>query len=125
SVCSLAWNSNGQTVAGSLTGVAGAAPNGITQPTDVFLESPTTLLVAASGNHVIQRWTTGNLNSGANIAGQNGVAGPANNQFNTPASVVVDANGNLLVVDNVNTRIQSWAPGAVVGTTIAGTGNII
>ncbi|CAF4473262.1 unnamed protein product, partial [Rotaria sp. Silwood2] len=122
SVCSLQWNPAGQTVAGSATGVLVAAPNGMNAPNGVFLESPTTLLVADTENQVIQRWTIGNLNSGVDIAGQNRAAGAANTQFNTPVSVVVDANGNLLVADRKNNRIQSWAPGAAAGTTIAGVG---
>lgn len=56
---------------------------------------------------------------GITVAGGNG-AGPAANQLNEPNGIAVDAAGNLYIAENLNHRVQKWAPGATSGVTIAG-----
>ncbi|MDR3678719.1 MAG: T9SS type A sorting domain-containing protein [Flavipsychrobacter sp.] len=51
------------------------------------------------------------------IAGNGGVA---NNQLDNPFGLFVDNEGNTYVADQLNNRIQEWAPGATIGKTVAG-----
>jgi sugar lactone lactonase YvrE len=53
------------------------------------------------------------------VAGGNG-EGSAANQFNIPIGIFVDSLGNLFIADQINSRIQKWAPGAISGVTVAG-----
>jgi sugar lactone lactonase YvrE len=58
---------------------------------------------------------------GHTVAGQaNGLGGSDSSTLNTPTGVFVDKKGNLYIADNLNNRIQKWAPGALYGTTVAG-----
>lgn len=57
--------------------------------------------------------------SGVSVAGNNGV-GYAADQLYRPNGVYVDAAGNVYVVDQMNNRIQKWAPGATNGITVVG-----
>src|SRR6516165_1993700 len=57
--------------------------------------------------------------SGVTVAGGNG-QGSAANQFISPAGVFVDGTGNIYVADELNHRVQEWAPGATAGVTVAG-----
>jgi hypothetical protein len=57
--------------------------------------------------------------SGVTVAGGNG-QGSAANQFFGPAGVFVDGTGNIYVADELNHRVQEWAPGATAGVTVAG-----
>ncbi|WP_185155656.1 Ig-like domain-containing protein [Rudanella paleaurantiibacter] len=57
--------------------------------------------------------------TGATVAGGNG-QGSAANQFFKPVAVWSDSQGNLLVADQLNFRVQRWAPGATSGVTVAG-----
>jgi sugar lactone lactonase YvrE len=59
--------------------------------------------------------------NGLTVAGYNG-AGSAANQLNYPAGIYLDASKNIYIADELNNRIQKWAPGATSGTTVAGIG---
>jgi archaellum component FlaF (FlaF/FlaG flagellin family) len=58
-------------------------------------------------------------NTGVTVAGGNG-EGSAANQFDLPWGLVLDNHGNVYVADDLNNRVQRWAPGATSGTTVAG-----
>jgi hypothetical protein len=54
------------------------------------------------------------------VAGNHG-SGSSSTQLGFPAGgISVDAAGNVYVADNLNNRVQKWAPGATAGVTVAG-----
>ena len=57
------------------------------------------------------------------MAGGNG-AGSGTHQLNCPFGIYVDNSSVLYICDANNNRIQRWLPGAVVGTTVAGTSGV-
>ncbi|CAF4182133.1 unnamed protein product [Rotaria sp. Silwood2] len=121
-VCSLQWNTVGTTVAGAANGAAGVTLNRLSGPRDIFLGSSSTLNIADSNNNRVQKWTIGAA-AGTTVAGQTGGApGAGANQLRFPTGVVVDETSTVLVVDDINDRVQSWPLIAVQGTTIAGAG---
>ncbi|MBV9987310.1 MAG: gliding motility-associated C-terminal domain-containing protein [Chitinophagaceae bacterium] len=54
------------------------------------------------------------------VAGVAGVSGSANNLLTYPSGIFVDNSGNLYVADEVNFRIQKFAPGSLTGVRVAG-----
>ncbi|CAF1400597.1 unnamed protein product [Rotaria sp. Silwood1] len=121
-VCSLQWNTVGTTVAGAANGVAGVTLNRLNRPRDVFLNSDNTLTIADTANNRVQKWTIGAA-SGVTVAGQaNGAVGNGLSQLSSPTGVIVDETSTVLVVDDINDRVQSWPFTAVQGTTVAGAG---
>jgi sugar lactone lactonase YvrE len=50
-------------------------------------------------------------------AGANGVAA---NLLNNPFGLFADKHGNIYIADQLNNRVQKWAPGAATGVTVAG-----
>jgi hypothetical protein len=57
------------------------------------------------------------------VAGNSsGSGGSTSALLDYPYGLCVDALGNVYIADQHNNRIQKWAPGASVGTTVAGTG---
>ena len=88
------------------------------------LNFPRDLLVADNGDIFIsdtrvQKWVAG-ATSGTTVAGFNGPGGNGPEQLDGPFGLCMDALGNLLIVDQGNSRVQQWAPGAISGTTVAG-----
>ena len=97
----------------------GSAANQLIFPHDVFLDAMGNLYIADMGNYRIQKWAPG-ASSGITVAGGNG-SGSAANQFGVAITgLFVDAAGNVYVCDEINHRIQKWAPGASSGITVAG-----
>ena len=62
--------------------------------------------------------------TGVAVAGNNGV-GYSAGQLNFPLGIWVDANENVYVADNMNNRIQEWAPGASTGVTVVGSSSTL
>jgi gliding motility-associated-like protein len=62
--------------------------------------------------------------TGVTVAGNNGV-GYSAGQLNFPLGIWVDASGNVYVADNMNNRIQEWAPGASTGVTVVGSSSTL
>ncbi len=113
---------NGITIAGrsSPTGpVSGGGPDQFDYPSGVFVDASDNLYVADEGNHRIQKWAPG-ATSGSTVAGRVRENGNANNLLHKPKDVYVDSNGAIFVVDHQNCRIQKWAQGSTIGTTVAG-----
>ncbi|CCH53048.1 Tripartite motif-containing protein 71 AltName: Full=Lin-41 homolog [Fibrisoma limi BUZ 3] len=107
---------NGTTVAGG-NGI-GSAPNQLSFPGGLFVDSSGNVYVVDTSNDRIQKWAPG-ASAGVTVAGGNG-EGSAPNQLFSPYGVFVDMLGNVYVADASNNRIQRWAPGASVGVTVAG-----
>jgi len=60
--------------------------------------------------------------AGITVAGISGISGSDSSHLYYPFAVYVDGSGNVYVADEDNYRVQKWAPGASVGTTVAGMG---
>lgn len=90
----------------------------MTNPWGIYVDSQGNLYVADRGNNRVQLWNLGAAN-GITVAGDtNGVAGPFSYQLNSPTAIMFDQYGFLYVLDNGNSRIQKWLPGATFGITI-------
>ena len=61
--------------------------------------------------------------TGVTVAGSSGISGSSADRLNQPWNIFIDQTNNYLyIADSQNHRIQLWLPGAVNGTTVAGTG---
>ena len=60
--------------------------------------------------------------AGIEVAGTGFASGTDAAHLYVPYDVFVDGSGNVYVADAFNARVQKWAPGASVGTTVAGVG---
>ncbi|CAF4883594.1 unnamed protein product, partial [Rotaria socialis] len=118
------WNSTGITVAG--TGSSGSGTNQLNQPWNLFVDQTTSVIyIADSLNNRIVKWLP-NATSGIVVAGT-GNPTSASTDLNTPKDVFADSSGNLYVADSGNQRVQFFANGSTVGTTVStswGCGNI-
>jgi gliding motility-associated-like protein len=112
----------------SLIGVTVAGGNGTGSAANQFygiqkiaLDGDGNLYVADFGNNRVQRFPAGSTGAtnGVTIAGGHG-AGTAANQFDFPDGLYVDTQGNVYVTDEINERVQEWAPGSATGLTMAG-----
>ena len=112
----VAWNTTGQTVAG--TGVAGSAANQLSSPWNLYVDANKNLYIADSANHRIQYWPA-SASSGTTIAGVSGSSGSSTSQLNEPSDITVDANGNFYVADRGNSRIQFFRNGTTTGSTVS------
>jgi gliding motility-associated-like protein len=112
-------STDGITVAGA-NGI-GAGANQFNGIEKVFVDQQGYIYAADFGNNRVQRFDPGSTSAsnGITVAGGNG-AGTAANQVAIPRGLYVDAAGNIYVSDEVNDRVQEWAPGAAFGVTIAG-----
>ena len=64
-------------------------------------------------------WNT----TGVTVAGVSGSSGNSVDRLNQPWNIFIDeTNDYLYIADSKNHRIQLWLPGAISGTTVAGTG---
>ncbi len=71
--------------------------------------SGTTVYVADSFNHRIQKFTVDSVAATFVISwGTTGITGTANSQFNTPLALAVDSAGYVFVADTNNHRIQKF-----------------
>jgi gliding motility-associated-like protein len=110
---------DGITVAGGNGAGTGANQfNGIEK---VVADQKGYIYAADFGNNRVQKFPPGSTGAtnGITVAGGNG-SGSAANQFDFPDGLYVDGVGNVYVSDQVNNRVQEWAPGAVSGVTVAG-----
>ncbi len=113
---------------GSATGLTVAGGNGIGSGANqldgiekVIVDASGYIYAADFGNNRVQRFPPGSTSAtnGVTVAGGNG-SGTAANQFDFPDGLYVDGAGNVYVSDQVNNRVQKWAPGATYGVTVAG-----
>jgi gliding motility-associated-like protein len=113
---------------GSLVGVTVAGGNGTGSAANQFygiqkiaMDGGGNIYVADFGNNRVQRFPAGSTSAtnGVTIAGGHG-AGTAANQFDFPDGLYVDTQGNVYVTDEINERVQEWAPGSTAGVTVAG-----
>ncbi|CAF4282370.1 unnamed protein product, partial [Adineta steineri] len=118
------WNSTGNTVAGSATGIPNATASQLNQPYILKFDSSNALYISDSINNRIQRWIIGNSN-GSTIAGlASGISGSSSNTLKLPVGLALDSLDNMYVSDKGNNRIMYWQSGASSGTLVAGTGSI-
>lgn len=112
-------NEAGVTVAGD--NGFGTAANQFISPQSVYLDTSGNVYVADAGNGRVLKFPPGStsLTNGITVAGGNGFGSGAN-QLSSPIGIFVDVTGNIFVADDLNERIQKWAPGAVSGVTVAG-----
>jgi gliding motility-associated-like protein len=109
---------------GATTGVVvaggngyGSAPNQLSTPTGIFVDTNGNLYICDTDNNRIQKWAPG-ATSGNTVAGGN--FGNAANQLANPLGIYVDVAGNIYITDYNNYRVQKWLPGATSGITVAG-----
>jgi gliding motility-associated-like protein len=109
----------GLTVAGG-NGL-GSAANQFHGVQKVFVDQIGNLYASDFGNNRVQKFGpfSSSASNGITVAGGNG-AGTAANQVAFPHGLYVDSAGNVYVGDEVNNRVQEWAPGAALGVTVAG-----
>ncbi|CAF4515425.1 unnamed protein product [Rotaria socialis] len=116
----LSGATNGTTIAGQSSGVAGASSTALTMPVAIVLDSANNMYFTDRGNHRVMYWTNG-ASSGTTIAGTTGVSGSANNQFYMPSDLTRIASTNTLyIADTFNNRIMRYLSGASSGTVVAG-----
>ena len=114
------------------TVVAGGNGNGsdnnqFSSPRGIHVDASGQYLCSRSINHRVMKWASGG-SEGTVVAGGNVTAndwggyssGNATNQLNNPIGIHVDSSGNIYVADQSNHRVMKWAPGASVGTLVAG-----
>ena len=90
-----------------------------TNPGDVV--NPTSIAIAPGGDiYVLENGALASAaneisyyDSGGNFLGSWGAYGVGNGQFKNPASIAIDSTGDVYVADNVNDRIQQFAPNGV------------
>ncbi|CAF3425332.1 unnamed protein product [Rotaria sp. Silwood1] len=120
----LLWNSTKITVAGYDNGTNAATPIGLDHPRGIFIDGNDNLYIADNFNNRVQFWSS-NATAGTTVAGDpNGVSGWTNGKMYYPTFVYVDSSMNMYIIDNGNSRVLKWSPGASVGITIAGTTGI-
>ncbi|MGN6603931.1 MAG: gliding motility-associated C-terminal domain-containing protein [Ginsengibacter sp.] len=132
SISKITWY-NGSVIADSAaavsaTGITVAGGNGFGSAADQFF-SPQSICLDASGNlyvsdavnERIQKFPPGStrMTNGITVAGGNG-GGSGANQVDYPIGICIDAAGNLYIADELNQRVQKWAPEATFGVTVAG-----
>ena len=100
------------------TGIPGLASSELNRPSKIFVDDASTVYIADTNNHRIQKWTYGAC-SGVTVAGT-GTAGNGLDQLQSPVSVIVDANGLMYISDRDNHRILRWSPSSSTGECIAG-----
>lgn len=72
-------------------------------------------------NNTIVKVNYTGYNNAATIAGDSaGNTGATQNLLDNPFGLFVDNAGNVYVADQLNNRVQKWAPGATSGVTVAG-----
>jgi Glucodextranase, domain B/NHL repeat len=99
--------------AGGLIGATGSGDGQFNAPYDVAVTPDGgEIAVSDSGNHRIQRFSTGN----GSFVGSFGGQGSGLGQFNTPKGLTFDGRGYLYIVDSANNRIALAFDSMVVGT---------
>ena len=115
----------GVTVAGGNGEGSGATQ--LFEPFGVALDAAGNLYVADSGNHRVQKFASGCVNTetskcaGVTVAGGNGY-GLGATQLNEPYGVAVDSAGNVFVADTFNHRVQRFVSGCENTATVKCTG---
>lgn len=93
--------------------------SGMSRPVAVFVDQNGIVFVTEYDKNRVSKWGGGF--NGAVVAGNaNGYWGSDSSSLNYPVGIYVDSTGNLYVADQLNHRIQRWAPGATKGVTVAG-----
>ena len=104
------------------TGISGPASSQLSSPNKIFVDDASTVYIADTNNHRIQKWVYGAC-AGVTVAGT-GIAGSDLAQLQSPVSIMVDANGYMYISDRDNQRILRWSPGSSMGKCIAGCSGI-
>ncbi|MFY8172423.1 MAG: NHL repeat-containing protein, partial [Sphingobacteriaceae bacterium] len=101
---------------------SGSALNQLNAPATIFVDKDENIYIADASNNRIVKWAK-SATAGVVVAGSaTGLSGTAYNRLNTPQGVFVDATGNIFIGDMENHRVMKWAPNAVTGVKVAGTG---
>ena len=88
------------------TGCYGSTSDLLLSPQGISVDLNSSLYVADSGNHRIQRFTAGQI-SATTVAGN---SAPGTTNLNYPTDVVLDGNGYLFIVDSGHHRIIGSGP---------------
>ncbi len=101
----------------------GISATTLNEPLGIFVDKTTRdVYVADYGYARVQKWAPPYV-TGVTVAGSSlGAPGSNDSLLNCPSGVWVDANGNVIVTDYLNSRIMEWAPGALAGSRVVGTG---
>ena len=104
---------------------AGLNPYQLNNPTGLYYdETNHTLYISNEESHSVTQWKVGDYEPRNVYAGIPGRPGSSAVQLNSPQGLTLDRYGNLYITDCMNNRIQMFCPNAVIGITVAGTGNI-
>ncbi len=111
-------NSNAQTVRPILN-ITGS--NNCTGGTFTITSTQTPEQITWKKNNITVQTSYAGFANGTLAAGDaSGNNGTAQNLLDNPFGLFVDNSGNIYIADQVNNRIQKWAPGATTGVTVAG-----
>jgi len=132
----LDWYAGDMKIIDSSTGLLSAPPirqtatetaRGLTFPRSMDPYGDGTLIIADTGNNVLQRFDprSGDLTrfAGSGVRGFSGDGGPSTeSSLRGPRGVVVDEHGNVYIADSGNRRIRRIDGATGVITTVAGNG---
>jgi len=88
-------------------------------PGAIFVSPSADVYVVDMYNHRIQAWYSPSYSVGITVAGHpHGVPGSDADKLYFPSGVFVDPVQSVFVFDHGNSRVQRWAFGATIGTTV-------
>ncbi|CAF1026824.1 unnamed protein product [Adineta steineri] len=112
------WALNATIIAGSPIGIVGLTSTLLDGPTDVWVGNNDSIYVIDWGTYYrVQLFYPGSQ-SGITIF--NASYGTNFNQFSSMDAFSIDMSGNIYILDNGNSRVTKWAPGASAGIVVAG-----
>ncbi|CAF1107187.1 unnamed protein product [Rotaria sordida] len=104
---------------------AGLNPYQLNGPTGLYYDEKNQILyISNEQSHSITQWVLGDYEPRNIYAGIPGRPGNSAAQLFFPEGLTLDKYGNLYVADTSNHRIQMVCPDAILGITIAGTGQL-
>ncbi|CAF1116879.1 unnamed protein product [Rotaria sordida] len=113
------WYSGNTTAGGLVAGGngVGSSADKLNSPWGIYVNANGSIYIVDRGNHRVQLWIVGG-NAGITVAGSTGSAGSWSYQLSNPTTVALDQYGDIYVLDQGNSRVQKWSPGATYGTTV-------
>ncbi|CAF1260246.1 unnamed protein product [Rotaria sp. Silwood1] len=103
----------------------GLNPYQLNNPTGLYYDEQNQILyIANEASHSITQWILGSYEPRNIYAGIPGRPGNSAAQLFFPEGITMDKYGNLYIADTSNHRIQMFCPNAILGITIAGTGQL-
>jgi sugar lactone lactonase YvrE len=111
--------SNGSTVAGSSTRVAGSTLDKLGASYALYVDTANNVYVSDGSNGRVVKWSLG-ASSGILVAG-NGSSGYTSSQLNFPLGIIVASQSNTIYIADYGVQtVVTWPSGMTVGTIVAG-----